>query len=159
MAAIVSWLAVGTVSFVVMEPVTALVHRFVMHGPGIFLHRSHHRNVAHGDTAHLEANDAFPVMFAAIVMTGLALGFNIEALRVLVPIGVGITAYGLAYALVHDVHTHRRLGGTDGRPRPLLDRLAAAHRVHHQRNGAPYGMLLPMMSRSGSRPSHEPEDA
>ena len=43
-----------------------------------------------------------------------------------------------------------------------LVKLAAAHRVHHDRNGAPYGMLVPVLSRStrsGSRPSQVPLDA
>ena len=43
---------------------------------------------------------------------------------------------------------------------PGLQHLAAAHRVHHQRNGAPYGMLVPVMGRrNGSRPSHRPDEA
>ena len=34
---------VAVVAFVAMEPVTAALHRFVFHGPGWALHRSHHR--------------------------------------------------------------------------------------------------------------------
>jgi beta-carotene 3-hydroxylase len=149
-------LAIAAASFAVMEPVTALTHRYVMHGVGRALHRSHHTATRspHG----FEANDAFPVMFAAVVMIGLAVGFNAPGWTVLVPIGVGVTAYGLAYSLVHDVYIHRRIAISD-RPLPLLERLAVAHRVHHDRNGAPYGMLLPVVTRrSGSLPSHRPDE-
>lgn len=158
-------LAVTVVSFVLMEPITAATHRWVMHGVGSVLHRSHHRRVRPGESPQRwEANDAFPVVFAAIVMFGFALGFNVAGFEVLVPVGVGVTLYGVAYAVVHDVYIHRRLGWFGDRRVPGLERLAAAHRVHHDRNGAPYGMLVPVLARStrparGSRPSHEPFDA
>ena len=176
---IVHPLVVVAVSFVLMEPVTALTHRFMMHGLGAALHHSHHRNAAASigrvvdrdatgtdmggqyGTHGFEANDAFPVMFAALVLGGMAIGFNLDGWTVLVPIGVGVTAYGVCYALVHDVYIHRRVGRhhTIGRHVPGLHHLAAAHRVHHDRNGAPYGMLLPVIGwRSGSRPSHQPDE-
>ena len=41
--------------FVLMEPATYAVHRWLMHGPGRGLHRSHHRLAA----GRLEANDLF----------------------------------------------------------------------------------------------------
>ena len=84
---------VALVSFVVMEPVTALTHRFVMHGAGIVLHRSHHRPVRDGESPRRwEANDVYPVAFASAVMFGLAIGFNVAGWSVLVPIGCGVTA-------------------------------------------------------------------
>lgn len=128
-------------AFVAMEPITAATHRFVMHGIGVRLHRSHHRR-AH---AGLEANDAFPVMFAAVVCIGLWLGFNAPHLSDLVPIGIGVTLYGVAYALVHDVYIHGRLRLLGGRRVAVLDVLADAHALHHRFNGAPYGMLLPIV--------------
>lgn len=161
-------LLVAVVGFVAMEPITALTHRFVMHGIGLVLHRSHHRPVRPGEsTRRWEANDAFPVMFAAVVMIGLAIGFNVDGWSFLVPLGCGITAYGLAYAVVHDAYVHRRVPLFGGRTLPVLERLAAAHRMHHRHAGAPFGMLLPVLarqdrptaSRQGSRPSHEPLDA
>ena len=76
-----------------MEPVTAATHRFVMHGIGMRLHRSHHRHTS----GRLEANDAFPVMFGAVVCLGLWIGFNAPSWSELVPVGLGITAYGVAY--------------------------------------------------------------
>jgi hypothetical protein len=102
--------AVAVVAFVLMEPLTAASHRWVMHGVGLGLHRSHHRRVRPGESPRRwEANDAYPVMFAAIVMMGFAVGFNVAGFAALVPAGIGVTAYGLTYALVHDVYIHRRL--------------------------------------------------
>ena len=103
-------------------------------------------------------------MFAAVVCVGLWVGFHEPRLAELVPIGVGVTAYGAAYALVHDVYIHRRLRWFGDRRLALLDRLAAAHALHHRFGGAPYGMLVPIVpapacahGASGSRPSHVPE--
>ena len=99
-------LLVVVAAFVLMEPVTALTHRFVMHGIGRSLHRSHHAPTG----ARFERNDWFPVMFASIVMLGLWAGFHLDGLEALVPVGVGVTLYGAAYALVHDGWIHQRVG-------------------------------------------------
>jgi beta-carotene 3-hydroxylase len=125
-----------------MEPITAAVHRWVMHGVGLRLHRSHHRARTRPGW---EDNDWFPVMFAAIVLTGFWLGFNGPGLGALIPIGIGVTAYGAAYALVHDVYIHRRVPLFGEHRVAFLDHLADAHLVHHRTGGAPYGMLVPMM--------------
>lgn len=148
---------VAVVAFVLMEPITAATHRFIMHGPGRVFHRSHHRRGSTG----WEANDVFPVVFAALVMIALAVGFNVRSASVLVPVGVGVTLYGACYALVHDIYIHRRLQWFGDRQVPVLDRLAAAHRVHHDRNSGPYGMLLPLVPKpaSGSRPSQRPSQS
>jgi len=132
---------IALVAFVAMEPVTAATHRWVMHGIGEFLHRSHHQR----RVSRWEANDWYPIMFAAVVMSALAAGFNWDGLGSLVPVGIGVTAYGAAYALVHDVYIHRRLDWFSGRRIEPFERLAEAHRVHHLYNAAPYGMLAPMV--------------
>lgn len=152
------------VSFAVMEPITALTHRCIMHGVGRSLHRSHHVNAAaafrrDADVTmssgsprqpwreRLEANDAYPVVFAAIVMFGFAVGFNRAGWEWLVPIGIGITLYGAAYALVHDCYIHRRFAVFGARRFRLFDRLGEAHQQHHRGGGAPYGMLVPVSAR------------
>jgi beta-carotene 3-hydroxylase len=131
----------AVVAFAAMEPVTAATHRFVMHGVGIALHRSHHRPTHRG----WEGNDAYPLLFAAVVCVGLWVGFHAPRFADLVPIGVGITAYGAAYALVHDVYIHRRLRWFGDRQPAPLERLATAHDLHHRFGGAPYGMLVPIV--------------
>lgn len=137
-------MVVVVLAFAAMEPLTAATHRFVMHGVGIGLHRSHHRRRA----GRFEANDAYPVIFAAVVGLAMWVGFNDAAWAMLVPAGVGVTAYGAAYALVHDVYIHRRVRWFGDRHVGLLDRLADAHDLHHRFNGAPYGMLVPIVPAS-----------
>lgn len=124
-------------AFVVMEPVTYAVHRWVMHGAGWCLHRSHHAARA----ARLEANDAFPVVFAGITLVAMLAGFS--RWPTLVAVTAGVTLYGVAYGLVHDVYIHGRLGGR--RRVGALERLREAHALHHRFGGEPYGMLLPVV--------------
>ena len=139
--------------FVLMEPVTWAVHRFVMHGPGWVLHRSHHVRGA----GRFEANDAFPAAFATLVGAALAVGFNIDGWAWLVPLAVGVTAYGGAYALVHDGYIHRRIP-VGKRRAAALEALARAHAVHHRTGGEPFGMLAPFVphAQRRRRPSRPP---
>ena len=138
-------LVVALVAFVAMEPVTAATHRWVMHGIGERLHRSHHRPPSpDGQASRFETNDWYPVAFAALVNIGFFAGFNWDGYGGLVPVGIGVTAYGMAYALVHDVYIHGRLGWFANRRIASFDRLADAHRIHHLYNAAPFGMLAPV---------------
>lgn len=132
---------IGLAAFVVMEPVTALLHRYLFHGRvGYTLHRSHH--VA--GSGRWEANDLYPVLLAAVTIVAIWLGVSVGSLRFLAPIGAGVTAYGAAYAFVHDVYIHRRLPILPAKVR-LLEPLREGHRIHHLYSGAPYGMLLPVV--------------
>jgi beta-carotene 3-hydroxylase len=134
------------VAFVLMEPVTWAAHRYVMHGAGWALHRSHHEP----RRAFFEANDLFPVAFAAVVGASLVVGFNADGWAWLVPVGAGVTTYGVAYALVHDGYIHRRLPvGT--RRWAAFEALARAHSVHHRSGGEPFGMLAPFVPRAERR--------
>jgi beta-carotene 3-hydroxylase len=132
---------IAVTALVLMEPATALTHRLVMHGFAMGWHRSHHdlpRNV-------LEANDLFPVVFAGVTIMLLAVGVYVPgAPGVLIPIAIGITAYGAAYLLVHDVVIHRRLGFLP-LPGRLLRPWRDAHNVHHMFAQAPYGFLAPIV--------------
>ncbi len=143
-------LALGVL--VLMEPVTALLHRFVFHGFAMGWHRSHHEPVR----GALEANDLFPVVFALATIAFLSIGVWVGGGEVIVPVGIGVTAYGAAYLVVHDVIIHRRVPGLPVPPR-LLGRLRAAHNVHHLYSRGPYGFLAPvtpkdLRARAGSAP-------
>jgi len=133
-------LLAASVAFLLMEPVTALSHRFVFHGPGTILHRSHHRPASNG----WEANDLFPVMFAAATIAVMAIGSLRPGLSILIAIGAGVTAYGASYLIVHDLYIHRRLTVLPERVE-WLEPLREAHRIHHLYNAAPYGMLVPVV--------------
>ena len=127
-------------AFVAMEPVTYVLHRFVMHGPGLVWHRSHHAR----RVGLLERNDLYPVVFATTTISVMALGAFVDLLRPLLWIGLGVTLYGMAYLFVHDGYIHRRLPGLTARVTPL-ERLAEAHALHHRFGAEPYGMLFPIV--------------
>jgi beta-carotene 3-hydroxylase len=69
----------------------------------------------------------------------------------LVAAGAGVSAYGLAYLVVHDVCVHGRL--SHGK-RLVIGRwlrwVASSHDVHHRTGAAPYGFLFPVMLGSRS---------
>lgn len=129
---------VALVAFVGMEGFTYLAHRFVMHGIGWVLHRSHHESSAE----RFEANDVFPCIGAAVAMIGFAVGFNVPVPS-LIAVGAGVTAYGAAYMFVHDIYIHGRLGQLP--EWSALERLRRAHAIHHLFKGEPFGMLLPVL--------------
>ena len=129
------------VAFASMELFTYLAHRFVMHGLGMVLHRSHHRT----RPGRFEANDLFPVTFASITIVAMAYATaSLSTREPLLYTTIGVTLYGMAYLFVHDLYIHRRLPLVK-RDIPVLEHLRAAHRIHHQFGGEPYGMLFPIV--------------
>ena len=143
-------------TFLIMEGVTWLTHKYVMHGFLWYLHRDHHQV----EPGFFEKNDAFFVIFAVPSMLCIAFGVS-GGIWWLAAIGFGIMAYGFAYFIVHDVYIHKRLRLFGNKKVAVLERLAAAHRLHHQFNSEPYGMLLPITGQraSGSTPSHVPAES
>src|SRR3954469_13487444 len=129
------------IAFVLMEAFTYVAHRWIMHGFGWAWHKSHHQPPTESP---FEKNDLFPVVFAGMTIMAMAAGTASHgSWHLLLAAGIGVTAYGAAYLFVHDVYIHQRLGRL---PRVgLLDRLGAAHQLHHRFGGEPYGMLLPIV--------------
>ena len=125
-------------AFAAMEGVSYAGHRWVMHGPGMGWHRSHHAP----PSTRFERNDRFPLCFSVVGF--LLFLFGSLGVRPLWWIGAGVTAYGLAYLFVHEVYIHRRLRMPLPRSR-YLEWLREAHRDHHTGGGEPYGMLLPVV--------------
>ena len=138
-----SWLpwVVAAVSFVAMEPVAAVVHRTVMHGSGWGWHRSHHARPRPAP----EGNDAYPLVIGAVVFAAMLVGHLVEPLRPLLWVGAGLTAYGAAYAVVHDLLVHQRLGRIPLVRSRYVRWVAAAHALHHDDGRAPYGFLVPVV--------------
>jgi beta-carotene 3-hydroxylase len=143
----------AVLAFVAMEAVSYLAHRFVMHGFGMGWHRSHHRGgAALMQRSGFEANDLFPVTFAAVTILVMTAGVTLPSLHALFEVGVGVTVYGAAYAFVHDVYIHGRLGRL---PRiAVLEWLKSAHELHHRFGGEPYGMLFPVVRPRDVSPSY-----
>ncbi len=132
--------ALGLLAFVAMEGVSYATHRWLMHGPGMVWHRSHHSP----STTRLEANDLFPVVFSAIGF-GTFLAASLLGSVPLFWVAGGVTAYGLAYAFVHEVYIHRRIG-VNVPDRRYLVWMRDSHHIHHALGGEPYGMLFPVVS-------------
>lgn len=128
-------------AFFGMEVLVYLSHRFLMHGPGMAIHRSHHQR---RPEPAWERNDLYPLAGSALAMTAFGLGLNVGGLEALVPLAVGLTVYGAAYFFVHDVYIHRRLAFFQVEL-AVCERLKSAHRIHHLWGGEPYGMLFPVV--------------
>jgi beta-carotene 3-hydroxylase len=110
-----------------MEAVAYGAHRWVMHGPGWFLHESHHRPRA----GRFELNDLYAVIFATpsilLILGGVDLGWGEWAIW----IGAGIAAYGAIYFGFHDVIVHRRIAHRYVPRSAYMKRIVQAHRLHH----------------------------
>ena len=124
-------LALGLLLFlatvVAMELVAYAAHRWLMHGPGWFLHKSHHEP----RTGAFEANDWYAAIFAIpsiLLIWGATSGASGDwALAV----GAGVAAYGAIYFGFHDMIVHGRLGYRSAPNGRYLKRTVQAHRLHH----------------------------
>jgi beta-carotene 3-hydroxylase len=110
-----------------MEAFAYAAHRWLMHGPGWFLHKSHHRP----RTGRFELNDLYGVIFAgpsiALIFGGLHWGWGSWAVWV----GAGIAAYGAIYFGFHDLIVHKRLNHRYVPRSTYMKRIVQAHRLHH----------------------------
>jgi beta-carotene 3-hydroxylase len=113
-------------AFVGMEGVACLMHKLLMHGPLWVLHESHHVP----RIGRFERNDLFGAFFSlpSIVL----IYFGVRGHPALLAVGVGMTAYGFAYWLFHDVLVHRRVRLPIRPVGRYLQRIAYAHMVHHK---------------------------
>jgi beta-carotene 3-hydroxylase len=88
-------------TLVAMEGVGFLAHKYVMHGWGWCLHKSHHEE-------HLGAFETNDIYLLALGMVAVALivagNSGHDPLQW---VGAGVAAFGLIYVLVHDGLVHR----------------------------------------------------
>ena len=110
-----------------MEGVAYAAHRWVMHGPGWFLHESHHRE----RSGMFELNDLYAVIFAVPSFVLLLGGVQLGWWPGFTWIGAGIAAYGAIYFGFHDVIVHRRIGHRYVPRSGYMKRIIQAHRLHH----------------------------
>jgi beta-carotene 3-hydroxylase len=112
-----------------------------MHGLLWVLHKDHHKKESAGFFEH---NDFFFLIFAipgiAFLFTGMKHDYNL-----LFWAGLGITLYGLAYFLVHDIFIHQRFRVFRNSNNRYLKAIRRAHKVHHKHivkeEGECFGML------------------
>ena len=138
-------LASGLLLFVAtvlaMEAVAYATHRWLMHGIGWGLHKSHHEP----RIGHFEANDWYGAIFAVpsilLVWGGLNGGWGDWAIAV----GAGVSAYGAIYFGFHDLIVHGRLGHRSPPKSAYMKRIVQAHRLHHavetKDGGVSFGFL------------------
>jgi len=131
--------AIFLCTMVAMEGVGYLAHRYVMHGWGWFLHRSHHE--PHLGT--LETNDIYLLILALAAITLIVLGnAGHDPLQW---VGAGVAGFGLIYVLVHDGIVHRHWPARPRPRHPYLRRLYHAHLMHHavkgRRHSVSFGFL------------------
>ncbi|BCU67916.1 beta-carotene hydroxylase [Sulfolobales archaeon HS-7] len=131
--------AISVLTFFGMEGLARLMHKYVMHGFMWFLHEDHHRETQ----SEFEKNDAFGIIFALVAIYLIFNGLFDHNL-ISLSIGLGITAYGVAYFFVHDMiihdrHLHLRSWGMRHSP---FKELIQAHEVHHEQGEGNWGFLL-----------------
>jgi beta-carotene 3-hydroxylase len=139
-----SWIAyplIAVAVFFLMEGITWCTHKYVMHGFLWWLHEDHHHpKHAHG----FEKNDTFFLIFAIPAWLCIMLGSMQEAWWV-VSIGAGITMYGVAYFLVHDVIIHQRFKWFNRSNNRYIKTIRWAHKMHHRHvgknDGESFGLL------------------
>lgn len=129
---------IGT--FIAMEGVTWLTHRYVMHGFLWYLHRDHHQE----EPGVFEKNDWFFVIFAIPSILLIYFG-TFKGVWWMQALGFGIMAYGFAYFLVHDVIIHQRLKWFTRSNNTYIRAIRWAHKMHHKHldrhDGESFGML------------------
>lgn len=110
-----------------MEGVAYVMHRWVMHGPGWFLHASHHRP----RTGFWELNDWYFVIFATPSIALLLLGTSGTWGMWATWVGAGIAGYGAIYLGFHDIIVHQRWPNRYVARSAYMKRIVQAHRLHH----------------------------
>ena len=122
-------------TFFIMEGITWMVHKYIMHGFLWTLHRDHHD---HSNDGHMERNDYFFAIFAiptiALMYYGTVNNFNLYFY-----IAIGITIYGMAYFFVHDIFIHQRFKLLRDTQNPYLLAIRRAHKQHHKHTGKEMG--------------------
>lgn len=139
MAAI--YVLVTLVTFIVMEGITWLTHKYVMHGFLWYLHEDHHQK----GKGFFEKNDAFFLIFAIPSWLCIMLGLQHENYYA-AAIGFGIAFYGLAYFIVHEVIIHQRFKWFTRSNNKYIKAIRWAHKMHHKHlgkeDGESFGMLI-----------------
>ena len=137
----VVFIAITLLTFVLMECVTWLTHKYVMHGFMWYFHEDHHQpryqNV-------FERNDVFFIIFAVPSILLFYFGFQ-GGLNYLFFIGLGILLYGIAYFLIHDVLIHQRFKWFKNTKNKYLIGLRKAHKILHKHLGKEHGECFGML--------------
>jgi len=128
-------------AFISMEGVAWFAHKYIMHGLLWRLHKDHHKKESEG---FIEHNDFFFLIFALPGIASLFFGMQNDY-NFLFWIGTGITLYGMAYFLIHDIFIHQRFKIFRNTNNVYFKAIRRAHKIHHKHlgkgDGECFGML------------------
>lgn len=128
-------------SFFFMEFMAWFTHKYVMHGFLWTWHKSHH----HPYDGIFEKNDLFGLVFSLPAIATIMIGLEIDQLRFLFYVGLGISGYGIFYVVFHDIIVHRRIKIPYRATTSYMKRLIRAHKIHHKcstrEGGQAFGFL------------------
>jgi len=128
-------------TFLAMEFVAWFAHKYVMHGFLWYLHKDHHQH----EPGFWEKNDAFFLIFAIPSASCYIIGSAVAGMFPLFFVGVGISLYGIAYFLVHDIFIHQRFKIFTRTKNKYLKAIRKAHKVHHKHLGPDEGECFGML--------------
>ena len=129
-------------TFGFMEFMAWFSHKYIMHGFLWILHKDHHKR--ENANSFFERNDTFFLIFAIPSML-LFISFGIFQISALLYIAIGISTYGVAYFLVHDVFIHQRIKWLRTIDNSYFRAIRRAHKVHHKHLGKEDGECFGML--------------
>ena len=111
---------------VLMEGWAWASHKYILHGPLWFLHKTHHSY----QPGWWEWNDLVSVAYGIAASVLIIHGIQTESYTL--SIGLGISVYGIVYFVFHDVIIHQRIHLSFTSRNSYINRLIHAHKVHHR---------------------------
>ena len=137
----IQYIGITLFIFLIMECVTWLTHKYVMHGFLWYLHEDHHQPKY---LSFFEKNDLFFIIFAIPSILLFYFGINPQ-LNYLFFIGLGILLYGMAYFFIHEIIIHQRIKLFTRTKIKYFVGLRKAHKIHHKRLGKEEGECFGML--------------
>lgn len=134
-------IGIAVLTFIGMEGVAWLSHKYIMHGLLWRWHKDHHEPKY---DQVFEKNDYFFLIFALPGIAGIFGGVFYD-IAYLLSFGVGITWYGMAYFFIHDVFIHQRIKIWKQIPLKYFKLLRKAHKLHHKNRGKEGGVNFGML--------------
>lgn len=124
------WIKLGIVlgTFGFMEFMAWFAHKYIMHGFGWAWHKDHHNH----HKGFFEKNDYYAVVFSVIASSSIIYGNTNPEFWYLTYLGIGVTLYGIAYFVFHDLIVHRRIKFKYVAKSKYMKRIMNAHYIHHK---------------------------
>lgn len=115
-------------AFIGMEGVAWFTHKYIMHGILWSWHKDHHRKTK----GFFEKNDLFGLFFSFIAMGLIFGGIFIPEVWFATYLGIGVSMYGAAYFIFHDVIVHKRYYHRWKFGNKYMQKIIKVHHIHHK---------------------------